>query len=46
MQLKEAIAELQSQGFNIPSYPEEPQNDFEFPVFFNCSRVFCSVEIT
>ncbi len=26
-QLKAAIAELQSQGFNIPDYPEDPQND-------------------
>lgn len=28
-QLKEAIKELQSQGFAIPNYPEEPQNDKE-----------------
>jgi isocitrate dehydrogenase len=28
-QLQEAIAELQSQGFNIPDYPEEPQSDAE-----------------
>ncbi len=28
-QLKEAIAELQSQGYAIPSYPEDPQNDEE-----------------
>ena len=26
-QLKEAIAELQSQGFDIPDYPEAPQTD-------------------
>lgn len=26
-QLKEAIAELQSQGFNIPNYPDEVQTD-------------------
>jgi isocitrate dehydrogenase len=26
-QLKEAIAELQSQGYDIPSYPEDPQTD-------------------
>ncbi len=28
-QLKAAIAELQSHGFDIPSYPEEPDNDTE-----------------
>ncbi len=28
-QLKAAIAELQSQGYNLPDYPEEPQNDSE-----------------
>lgn len=28
-QLKEAIAELQSQGFNVPDYPEETKNDAE-----------------
>lgn len=28
-QLKEAIAELQAQGFDIPSYPEEPKNEQE-----------------
>ena len=28
-QLKEAIAELQSHGFNIPDYPESPQNETE-----------------
>ena len=28
-QLKEAIAELQSQGYKIPNYPEDPQNDAE-----------------
>ncbi|MDD2358552.1 MAG: NADP-dependent isocitrate dehydrogenase [Thiovulaceae bacterium] len=28
-QLKEAIAELQSQGYDIPSYPEDPQTDAE-----------------
>ena len=26
-QLKEAIAELQSQGFRIPNYEDNPQND-------------------
>ncbi len=28
-QLKAAIEELQSQGFGIPSYPDEPENDSE-----------------
>ncbi len=28
-QLKEVIEELQSQGFNLPNYPEEPTNDKE-----------------
>ena len=28
-QLADAIAELQSQGFDIPDYPEEPKNDTE-----------------
>ncbi|WP_299251475.1 NADP-dependent isocitrate dehydrogenase [uncultured Aquimarina sp.] len=28
-QLKAAIAELQLQGFDIPHYPEEPENDYE-----------------
>jgi len=28
-QLKECIAELQSQGFDIPAYPENPANDAE-----------------
>jgi isocitrate dehydrogenase len=28
-QLKEAIAELQSQGYDIPNYPEDPQTDAE-----------------
>jgi isocitrate dehydrogenase len=28
-QLKEAIAELQSQGYDIPDYPEEPKSDAE-----------------
>ncbi len=28
-QLKAAIAELQLQGFNIPNYPEEPENESE-----------------
>ena len=28
-QLKDAIAELQSQGFSLPDYPEEPENENE-----------------
>jgi isocitrate dehydrogenase len=28
-QLKDCIAELQSQGYDIPNYPEDPQNDAE-----------------
>ena len=28
-QLQEAITELQAKGYDIPSYPEEPQNDAE-----------------
>jgi isocitrate dehydrogenase len=28
-QLKAAIKELQERGFNIPSYPEDPENDIE-----------------
>jgi len=28
-QLKECIAELQAQGFKLPAYPEDPQNDAE-----------------
>ena len=28
-QLKEAIAELQAHGYDVPSYPENPQNDAE-----------------
>ena len=28
-QLKAAIAELQAQGFEVPDYPDEPQNDAE-----------------
>ncbi len=28
-QLKEAIHELQSKGYNVPNYPDEPENDDE-----------------
>ena len=42
IQLKEAIAELQSQGFNIPSYPEEPQNDTEKEIKAKYAKVLGS----
>ena len=42
IQLKEAIAELQSQGFNIPSYPEEPQNDTEKEIKARYAKVLGS----
>ncbi len=31
-QLQDAIKELQGQGYDVPSYPEEPQNDAETAV--------------
>ena len=37
-QLKEAIKELQSQGFNVPDYPEDPQNDAEKKIQERYSR--------
>mgnify|MGYP002142918689 FL=1 len=42
IQLKEAIAELQSQGFNIPNYPEEPQNDTEKEIKAKYAKVLGS----
>ncbi len=42
LQLKEAIAELQSQGFNIPNFPEEPQNDAEKEIKAKYSKVLGS----
>ncbi len=42
VQLKEAIAELQSQGFAIPNFPEEPQNDEEKNIKAKYSRVLGS----
>lgn len=41
-QLKEAIAELQSQGFNIPDYPEETTNEQEAEVQAKYSKVLGS----
>jgi len=41
-QLAAAIAELQSQGFDIPDYPEEPQNDAEREINARYSRVLGS----
>ena len=41
-QLKAAVAELQSQGFAIPSYPEDPQTDEERDVRARYSRVMGS----
>jgi len=41
-QLKAAIKELQSQGFNIPDYPDEPQNDAEKTIKARYSKVLGS----
>ena len=41
-QLKEAISELQSQGFAIPNYPEEPQNDAEKEIKLKYTKVLGS----
>jgi isocitrate dehydrogenase len=40
--LKAAVAELQSQGFAIPSYPEDPQSEEERDVRARYSRVMGS----
>lgn len=42
VQLKEAIAELQKQGFAIPNYPEEPQNDSEKEIKARYAKVLGS----
>jgi isocitrate dehydrogenase len=42
IQLKEAISELQSQGFNIPNYPEEPKNDTEYEIKVKYTKVLGS----
>ena len=41
-QLKGAIAELQSKGYDIPDYPDEPANDQERQVQMRYSRVLGS----
>ena len=38
-QIKGAIAELQSQGYNVPDYPEEPQNEQEKDIKARYDRV-------
>ena len=41
-QLKEAIAELQSQGFAVPNFPEEPKNDEEKAIKAKYAKVLGS----
>ncbi len=41
-QLKAAIKELQSQGYNIPDYPDEPQSDAEKAIKLRYSKVLGS----
>ena len=41
-QLKTAIKELQAQGYNIPDYPEDPQNDAEKEIKARFSKVLGS----
>jgi len=41
-QLKAAIAELQSQGYDIPDYPDEPQNDTETAIKARYGKVLGS----
>jgi len=41
-QLKEAVAELQSQGFDIPAYPEDPQSEEETSVQTRYSKILGS----
>jgi isocitrate dehydrogenase len=41
-QLTEAIAELQSHGFNVPNYPAEPQNDAETQIKARYGKVLGS----
>ncbi|MES2543917.1 MAG: NADP-dependent isocitrate dehydrogenase [Bacteroidota bacterium] len=41
-QLKEAIAELQSHGYAIPNFPEDPQNDTEKEIKAKYSKVLGS----
>ncbi|MBT9544976.1 MAG: NADP-dependent isocitrate dehydrogenase [Candidatus Sericytochromatia bacterium] len=41
-QLKTAIAELQSQGYDLPDYPEEPQNEAEAAIKKRYAKVLGS----
>ncbi len=41
-QLKAAIKELQSQGFNIPDYPDDPQNEVQKAIKARYSKVLGS----
>ncbi|UFH34021.1 NADP-dependent isocitrate dehydrogenase [Flavobacterium acetivorans] len=41
-QLKEAIAELQSHGYKIPDFPEEPKNDAEKEIKLKYSKILGS----
>lgn len=41
-QLIEAIAELQSQGYNLPNYPEEPTNDEQQEIYSRYAPVLGS----
>ena len=41
-QLKSAIKELQDKGYDIPDYPDEPQNDEERDIFNAYSKVLGS----
>jgi isocitrate dehydrogenase len=41
-QLRAAISELQSQGFNIPDYPDDPQNDAQKAIKARYSKVLGS----
>ena len=38
-QLKEAISELQSKGFNLPKYPEQPTNEKEVEIKFRYDKI-------
>ncbi|MES2811269.1 MAG: NADP-dependent isocitrate dehydrogenase [Bacteroidota bacterium] len=42
IQLKEAIAELQAQGFGVPNFPEEPANEEEKSIKSKYSKVLGS----
>ncbi|TRW98054.1 NADP-dependent isocitrate dehydrogenase [Flavobacterium gawalongense] len=41
-QLKAAIAELQSHGYNLPDFPEEPQNEAETKIKAKYSKILGS----